>query len=257
MSILGERQKIAERKLARVNLGEKLPRVDPFATAFHEAAHAVFDEGFGITVKSLTCFPSVDEHGSLFGSVDSNADQVALPASVQIVRTFAGDVAEHKLIYNTPQSWDSFKISSSDFGNIGTYLKHLKIQDPVVAKEFLSELFDNTVNLVEKSYKWIRSIAIELYAHKNLSGDALREVLRTEKFYDNNPFTEYLEYCVAMNRYQSAMQSMRNAGVSEQQLLEMRERLATYIESRSPEEKQQFMLWCRQQSEKIPLRLAA
>lgn len=166
--------------------GRLISRLDPMATAIHEAAHCVFYEAFGITVDWTTCDPqrcpgiAGDEQ---LGYVCSNADKIVLPAVLHILRTLAGDLAERPFITNKPFGIDSAFMSHTDWNTLHSDFRSISLPESAYSESYLyyARL---CLELIELSEQWIEAVAVEMYANKTIQGDAIRKILRARDFYE-------------------------------------------------------------------------
>jgi hypothetical protein len=194
-----ERRQIANQKVtARFKNGVLLFRADPLATALHEAAHCVFNTAFGATVKSATCFPFENQ---LFGRVET--EERRMPAILILVDMLAGDLAEHRFISNGEINPGAL-MSDSDADEIRSVLRQI---DPVNdVKQLHSTLVALTLNLVLVNMPSIAAVGLEIYAHKTISGETVRSILKQTGFYQ--PDNQLLIFA------QEAYEKMKVAGMN-------------------------------------------
>jgi hypothetical protein len=187
MSWAQERRNQARKKLRLVNSGKLLQRTDPLATAFHEGAHAVFNEGFGTSVIWATCYPFLKDGVRLLGYVKSHEGGL-LNAQQATVETLAGDIAEYPLIWGREYKFDGH-ISSSDGEEIIKVWKACNMEFSSLELKYASEV---TAELVRETKHWITPVAIELYAQKTIQGEQIRAVLKEADFYTpQNPLLQF------------------------------------------------------------------
>ena len=189
MSWTQERREKAKKKLRLVERGKLLQRTDPLATAFHEAAHAVFSEGFGMPVLWATCYPFVKDGDRLLGYVKSQEGAVLTGPEVT-VHTLAGDIAEYPLLFGSEYEFSPY-MSASDGEEIIKIWEAFRM-DLSASGAFggLKNAAEETAKLVRQTMRWITPVAIELYAHKTIQGEHLRAILN-DFFTPENPLLQF------------------------------------------------------------------
>jgi hypothetical protein len=177
LDLVNARRHEAVFKFKEARHGKMLDRLDPLSTAIHEGAHAVFDEAFGLTVLDATCYPPPTAP-SLLGLVQNNADQVVLPKPLIVVKTLAGDRAEH--YFNVGGTFDPELaiISGSDQEDLVPVLRSFHLP-PEALREVLQGFLTTTDYLVRGVIAQIMSVAAEMYAYgpRALPGDYVRRVI--------------------------------------------------------------------------------
>lgn len=177
LDLVNARRHEAVFKFKEARDGKMLDRLDPLSTAIHEGAHAVFDEAFGLTVLDATCYPPPSDP-SLLGLVQNNADQVVLPKPLIVVKTLAGDRAEH--YFNVGGTFDPELaiISGSDQEDLVPVLRSLHLPSEAL-RGLLQVFLITTDHLVRGVIAQIMSVAAEMYAYgpKALPGDYVRRVI--------------------------------------------------------------------------------
>ncbi len=240
---MSNRRQQAQNKLARVGLGKPLSRLDPLATAFHEAGHCVFSEAFGITVEWATCFPHVHKGVRNLGFVHTDADKVMLPANLLLIEGAAGDIAEWRLISTEP--YKAELISSSDVENVVPILQQICTANEQ-ALDCFRTLAQEAHELVKKADRWIRALGVELYVRKKMQGDEIREILRRNNFYQDNPLIKFAQESVATGRRIVQFQEMRQQLVSqysEEMVKKVEQEFADYFETLNDEQKTELQKW--------------
>lgn len=188
MSWAYERRLQAQKKLRYVERGKLLQRTDPLATAFHESAHAVFSEGFGMPVEWVTCFPVI-ENGERFLGYAKTKGAASGPLST--VKVLAGDIAEYPLIFGRDYTFEGY-MSGSDAGDLAEILIASGVKD----FEPVRGMAEDASQLVQETKHWIEAVALELFAFKTIQGDGVRNVLRKLDFYTpQNPLFKFYSQC--------------------------------------------------------------
>lgn len=231
----------AHSKLARVARGEVLLREDPLATSFHEGAHCVFAEAFGLTVYSVTCLSFADSEGSYFGKVWHNSDKVPIPAKLHVIHDLAGDIAEWPL-WQTKPCCPGY-MSSGDGASLVEILERIGVSSLVEAKRFYEDLFYEAEELVQKARPWIQALGIELYARKTMQGDEVRDLLCRVGFYENNPLAAFAKNAVLIGKQVSQYAASRQQQVEkvgEETVAGWEQEIRKRVESLSPTQQQEL-----------------
>lgn len=183
----------ARKKLRLIDSGKLLQRTDPLATAHHEAAHAVFSEGFGRPVIWATCYPLIEDGQKLLGYVHGQ-EEMLLNGVLATMQMLAGDIAEHPLIFGREYKMDDAIMSGSDGEELREIWTACHLLDASNDKKiaFLQHATEQAADLVRKTERWITPVAIEMYAHKRIEGDEIRNILRGTGFYTpQNPLCQF------------------------------------------------------------------
>jgi hypothetical protein len=219
-----------------------LLREDPLATSFHEGAHCVFAESFGLTVESVTCLSFSDAEGRSFcGEIRHNSDKVPIPAKLHIIHDLAGDIAEWPL-WQTKPCCPGY-MSSGDGGSLVETLKRIGVSSLVEAKRFYEDLFYEAEELVQKARPWIQALGIELYARKTMQGDEVRDLLCRVGFYENNPLAAFAKNAVLIGEQVSQYAASRQQQVEkvgEETVAGWEQEIRKRVESLSPTQQQEL-----------------
>jgi hypothetical protein len=197
MSWVQDRRNQAQKKLRQVKAGKLLQRTDPLATSFHEAGHAVFAEGFGMSVLWATCCPLVHEGEKLLGFVKSE-EGAMLNGPVATVHALVGDIAEYPLLFGHDYEFGDY-VSNSDGEDLLQIWEACNVSSPEQALSIFKNASGETADLIHQTEHWIDSIAIEMYAHKTIQGEQIRAILKEKNFYTpQNPLLQFYLYCSVM-----------------------------------------------------------
>jgi hypothetical protein len=195
MSWAQERREQFRKKIRKAALGQIFSRTDVVCTAVHESAHCVFNEGFGLSTEWVTCYPSIQEGEKALGFTKSREGGV-VSGPQSLIGTLSGDIAEFPLINGRPYTFNGW-MTNSDLDSVGrTFLAAgMTFSSVEEGVEIIRRHAEQAAQLVDELRPFIEAVALELYAHKTIQGDRVRDILTKMDFFTiKNPLFYFCIY---------------------------------------------------------------
>jgi hypothetical protein len=164
--------------------GVLLDRLNPIATAIHEAAHCLIAEAFGLPIKSVTCFPCRGKNGEpLLGSVEPpDESKIFLPGWLHAIHDVIGDAAEYYYICANEWKLDDAIISGTDCEALMDIFAKMGLSKSDQLGSY-ARLMQTAFEMVAMFRREVLAIAGALYSQRVLSGEKVRAILTIHNFY--------------------------------------------------------------------------